>query len=306
MKGKMLFDALGGIADKYIAEAEVLPKKQSAFPRKRAAILIAAALVLLLSLGVYAASQNWHKALADYLKAGDEQMTELSGAVAMPELSVTDAGVTVTVKQTLADQHGVYVVYEVVAPEEFVFEDDMMWDWESISHEPSQPGSSHLSGSRVLEQEGNRRTILCWIEGKEMEDGRIGLYLENLCRFSPDFEHPLLIEGKWFLEWDFEFSDCSVLLCKSKANDANGEVIIEELSISPIAVYIRVRDTQHEKNMRPCITFKDGSIIDLWEKKDVSVLHEGETYSIYYMFDELISLEDVASVRSGDLLFTLE
>ncbi len=306
MKGKILFDALGSIPDNYIAEAEMLPKKPSTFPRKRTAIILAAMLVLLLSFGVYAASQDWHKALVDFLKAGDEQMTELSGAVAMPELSVIDAGVTVTVKQTLADQYGVYVLYEAVAPEEFVFEDDMIWGWESISHKPASPGSSYITGSRVLEQEGNRRTVLCWIDGKEMGDGRLELHLADLCQFSPDFDHPLLIDGEWSLEWDFEFKDSSVLLCENMPNDPDGEIIIEELSISPVAVYIRVRDTQYQKNMRPCIYLTDGSVIDLWERDDVSVMHEGETYYIYYMFDELINLENVASVRSGDLLFTLE
>lgn len=306
MKGEKLLNALSDVSDEYILESAPGTARSAKLPKARVTAVLAAILVLLLSFGAIAASQGWHEALVDYLGVGSEQMSELSGAAAMPELSVSDKGVTVTVKQTLADRYGVYVVYEVEAPEDFVFEDDVIWGWENLSHEPARPGTSHITGNRILEQEENRRTVLYWIEGKEMGDGSLELHLANLCRFSPDLDHTLLIEGEWSLEWDFEFKDYSMLLCENTPNDASGDIVIEELRISPMSVYIRVRDAECQKNMRPCITFTDGSVIDLWGREDVPVLHVGDTYSIYYMFDELIDLENVLSVRSGDLEFTLE
>jgi len=301
MKGKILLEAMASIPDEYILEAVAVPRAKMMFTKRAAAAVIAAALCLILAVGSFAAAHVWHEELANFFGADQKQMEVLDGAAACPEVSVSRNGVTVTVLQTLADSRGVYVLYEVKCPEDFRFDDTILWEHEFLDVPQEEGAVSGFSGNKVLKNEGNIRTaIYRYISDVPLGNGKMSLYLENLCRIDENsIEWPVLIEGVWQPEWDFVYEDSSLLLCE---NEALGNRTIQELRISPMSIYLCMAE---EDGFLPSlrINFRNGEVLEI-EPGRFSV--SGNGTQMYCPFSELIDLSEVLSVEAGDRKFKLK
>ena len=301
MKGKILLEAMENIPEKYILEAVAVPRAKKVFTKRAAAALIAAALCLLLAVGSFAAAHVWHEELANFFGADQKQMELLDGAAAYPEISVSSNGVTVTVLQTLADSRGVYVLYEVRGPEDFRFDDTVIWGYDTLFAPKEEGAISGFGGNKILKDEGNTRTAMSrYISDVPLKAGKMSLYLENLYRLEENsIEWPLLIEGVWQLEWDFVYEDSSLLICE---NEALGNRTIEELRLSPMSLYLCMAE---EDGFLPSlrINFRDGDVMEI-EPGTFSV--SGNGTQLYHSFPEFIDLTEVLSVEVGEKAFRLK
>ena len=178
-------------------------------PRKFPGIVAAVlAVAVLLSGTALAISLGWHIKLIEYLNPSEEQMQTLDGAVSMPEATITQNGVTITVKQTLADAFGIYVLYEMTVPENVELDDNVRWNLE-ILDAPTIKTDEYITtssgGAEILEQAGNKRTVLYHLNTTaELESGNIKLTLTDLTHYSKNdktnsMEITPIVEGKWDL-----------------------------------------------------------------------------------------------------------
>jgi len=96
-------------------------------------------------------------------------------------VTATQNGLTMTVLQTIADRHSIYVVYEIIAECGYEFSEEIMVD---AAFMPSRfragEQDGHMAGgaTAILEREGNRITLLHYLHATSpFEDGPVELTL---------------------------------------------------------------------------------------------------------------------------------
>lgn len=312
-------------------------RKEKMLPVKRAAgrLSLAAAVIIICAFTAttaFAINLGWHEKLIEYLNPSAEQMEMLSNAVSTPNASLTKNNITITVKQTLADSFGIYVLYEMTVPEEIALNDDITWDIYYLKLTTVQTDTviSHSSGSsEILEQTGNKRTVLLhFSQTAPIENGFAKLTLKDLGYVAnartKTAEFVTLVAGEWELKWAFSYVDASKTIEVNKPVSINGgEYTITKIVISPMSVCVFAKwgmdylgDDDYSDAIllctRPIVNFKDGSQLaydhssknasfgfHLVDQSDESEgIYESQ---LYYRFEHIINLDDVESITIGDL-----
>lgn len=288
--------------------------------RKFPAVAVAAlAITILFSGTALAIGLGWHIKLMEYFKPSEEQLQTLNGAVNLPEATITQNDVTITVKQTLADAFGIYVLYEMTVPDDVELDNSIGWRMEVVDAPTVTTDEYIVAGSgeaEILEQTGNKRTVLYHLDTTAgFESGDIKLILKDLIRYTKNdttgsMEITPVVEGQWELAWKFTFVDTSKTIDLNRPLSINGsDNTITKIVISPISFCTFVKGDSIVGSARPVINFKDGSQItyDDLENKNKSfgyyLIDEANmTYSnqLYYRFENIINLNDVVSIQIGD------
>ncbi|TEB05487.1 hypothetical protein Psch_02528 [Pelotomaculum schinkii] len=287
------------------------------------------AICILTTTTALAISLGWNEKLIEYLKPSEEQMETLSGAVNIPEATVTQNGVTITVKQTLADSFGVYVLYEMTVPEDIELNDDIQWKhgFLKVPKKTDEATVGGVYGADTLEQTGNKRTVLYHLQATApLENGEIELNFGDLGYYKvtgdpkgptpPDIEFVPLVEGEWDLKWEFSYVDTSKTVEANKPLSINGsEDTISKVVISPMSVCAFVKgDDILMSGVRPTVNFKDGSQIayDVNSKNksfgyylidEANLIYQNQ---LYYRFENIINVDDVESITVGDVTIPIE
>ena len=87
------------------------------FPLALAAVLVC----LAVSGTALAVNFGLHEKLADLFQVNESNQTLVADAIDTPEAVYQKDGITITVKQTIADDSCIYAIYEVTVPEESPF-----------------------------------------------------------------------------------------------------------------------------------------------------------------------------------------
>lgn len=295
----------------------ILPEKRATkrFPLAVAVIVIC----LLTTTTALAICFNWNDKLIEYLNPSEKQMETLNNAVNTPNTTLTRNGVTITVKQTLADRFGIYVLYELTVPENIELNNDIKWKWEALNVTAEQSDKANICGtisSEVLEQAGNKRTVLLHIQKTApFKNGYAKLILKDLEYVSKNtrtgtVEFIPLVKGEWDLKWEFSYADISKTIELNKAMSINGSKnTITQIVISPMSVCIFVRGDDIRRSIHPIVIFKDGSQITYdVQSKNKSFLYylvdeDKNIYEnqLYYRFENIINIDDVESITIGDV-----
>lgn len=158
-------------------------RKDVKMPKKRIGLIAAAAIVAVAGITAMAATLKWDEGMLKFLHLTPEQAEKLEDSAAYPEVSVTDNGVTVTVRQTLTDSHGIYVLYDIEAPEGFEFTDDTRFGGAVFDPDCGITSDSSSTGwdNRTLSQSGNKRTaLLCYNTDGRFKSGRATMIFKDL------------------------------------------------------------------------------------------------------------------------------
>lgn len=108
----------------------VLPKEESivSIPKKRYAIAVAIAAVIMLSSVTALAAIKWNQRVIDNFGANEKMQEKLSnGGYSEQNIqSISDNGVTVTLEQTIQDDNLIYILFNVTADKMEITEDNVM------------------------------------------------------------------------------------------------------------------------------------------------------------------------------------
>ncbi len=289
--------------------AEILKKGEKTMKRtiKISMTAVAAvAICVLTSIAALAATFNWHEKLTAFLKPTPQQMEHLQGASARPQASVTNNGVTVNVLQTLTDRHGIYVLYEVIAPEGTELTKDSRFQLSSLDYdfEKSTDTGFGTEGSKVIAADGNQMQMLLYSSctGK-ITDQTITL---TLCDLGD-------IKGDWTLSWELNYVDLTKEIAVNQpvhVNETNQNVITN-VYVSPMSIHMYVQGDDVLMALHPTITYRDGSQIQLDAVNNFNTSYifsnflEGDnrkgTCVIGYRFDRITDLDELESVTIGDV-----
>lgn len=288
---------------------------------KRFALIAAViAVCVLTATTALAISLGWNEKLIEYLKPSEKQMETLSGAVGTPEATLTKNGVTITVKQTLADSYGIYVLYEMTVPENITLNDNIKWSLEVLditTDKSDVPYGCGTISSEILDQIGNKRTVLLHIqETNPFKNGYAKLILRDLDYITKNpkigaVESTPVADGEWTLKWDFNYVDTSKIIEVNMPLNINGsEDTITKIVISPMSFCAYVTGDDILGSARPIINFNNGSQLTY---DDVGLENMAFCYylideakmiynnQLYYRFKNIINLEDIENITIGDV-----
>jgi len=307
-------------------------KKGGIRPAKRArkkipALAAVIAISILTITTAFAINFGWNEKLINYFNIAENQMHLLEDAVDIPEATLTKNGVSITVKQTLADSMGVYVLYEMLVPDDIELSVEITWEIDYIRVTTEQTGADYSTaviGQDILEQSAHQRTgLFHFIPSEPIANGTMQLYFRNLGYYKTLIEDDdsrtvdfiPLIEGEWDLKWNFIYKDTSKIVTPNQLMSVNGNHnTITKISVSPISICLFARGEEDAILAEQVhVYFKDGRQITYDAKDENSLfgctlIDESEMiydYQFYYRFDRMIAPDEIESVEIGNVMVSM-
>lgn len=308
----------------------------AASPRRRpwaARAAAAAGIVFVLGAGAvtaYAAGALGAAAefLQDVFGMREEQVEDVSRMAGVAGSSANDGGVTVSVSAVIGDDTFYAVVYTLDPKDPALFDDvERFEDGKvglALGAEPSFPHVADSEGGGMSsyfydadpEDPALQLVQLCWAQTEGGLAGQTAhVTLHDLYGWGDEGRSAEPIAaGTWELDVPLEYEDTSVELASGLETTYNGcDVTIERLTLSAIGVHVEYTlsgeplETSRqgwELSIPVVVTLEDGPSIDAtWSGGAGETLEAGGTarMSKGMGFDRIIDVEDVASVRVGDL-----
>lgn len=295
-KGVVPFDTRAGWED-LVAR---LPKKRKRFGRLPLAAVIA--LVCLVTT-VAAGSFGLHEKLADFFGAGEEQSVLLEEGVSQPKAVMLPGaidGVKIEILQVVADQAGIYALYEATLPKRIDLPEEVVW--EECFLRPTTEGNTGWGvGSDILEIEGNRITGVAYSHALDapIVPGKVTAAFENLGYWEND-AFVTVLEGEWHLFWTLD----SIAMGRAFSLDQPiqvkaGQALVTTLTLSPVSVHLEVAGADFEKDALH-LEYRDGTRQPIflghatawgWGRD-----HLADATRVYCMFDAPIDPDQVTAV----------
>ena len=290
------------------------PIERRLFMRRKflGSALVAILILSIASLTVIAATLGWHHKLIEYFNNPTaEQMELMNGAFDAPMISKTDNDITVNVFQTLADNHGIYVLYEVELQEDIKPNENISWEKERLKiqykNTDKKIGSGGYAYSKVIGKDKNKYTMLYIRTGVgEIANQKLTFELEGLKKVylfpnEERAEYEKISNCKFSFEWDFEYVN-SGTTWNINQKIYNGKGVITDVDISPISLWITITGEQIDDIKDIKMQFNDGYKIVITNKEYVTQytpLRDGIN-TISYEFNEIITVNDIRSITIGD------
>ncbi len=299
------------------------PAERKIYMKKRFfSLAIAAALILTITgVTVMAATLNWNQKFVEYFNPTQQQMEQLTGAVNIPAASDSNNGYTVNVLQTITDKHGIYVLYELIAPEGMKLDEKIHWDRNYFDVKFTDESGKNINAGmemfKVLEVNGNKMTFMQYAEekGKIVNDQNLSLKLEDLLIYDvsrDETTEKLFAECEFDLNWKLSYQD------STKTFDINKKVNMSEdmdttlrkIEISPMSLWIFIEGDEASvtkiKN-KPVINYKDGRKLDFIgnddKNSDISYDSDNEDglLTLSYKFGRITDISEIESITIGDV-----
>lgn len=309
------------------------PEEKKIYTKKKvfSAVLVAAIIMSLTGLTVLASSIfHWHEMLIEYFHPTEQQIEQLEGNVNIPQATGADNGVTVNVLQTLTDSHGIYVLYEVILPENITITQDLIdknlrWSSNmlSIDEEESDAQLTVLGGSpsKILSFDKNKMTILMnrTANRKYNKNQHIKLSLKDMCYYvhaEDDILEEVLVPCNIELSWYFDYTDNSTVYNINKPVQIvqNAENTLEKIEISPLSVWITIEGDDVASATKPIIKFKNQPPVQIEPTSDFSTTYnyvynaenDSGVLTIGYCFDAIYDISDIESITIGNLVIPID
>lgn len=282
--------------------------------------LVAALVASLVGLTAMAAAFGWHEKLIAYLSPTATQMDVLGDASNAPQVTATDNGVTVSVLQTLTDQHGIYILYDVTVPDSVTLPEDVTWELSHLGMDTAAAGTGQVAmgsgGADVIARTDHTLTILqrdIWTDAIT-NDQKVSLTLQNLVRYDStgdDIQQEVLVPCQFDLTWTLHYTDSTTTFDVNQPVDITGSNhnVLTSISLSPMTLWITVTGDDVLGAIKPWITYHNGETFQITqEDRSASYLflndadQTGGTCSISYAFDRITDLSEIASITVGNVV----
>lgn len=308
MKTQRLLFLLNGMDDQWLEEAEQY--SFYTFRKKRFACILIAA-VLLLTTAVLAVHYGWSAALVEYLHPTQQQMEVLEGNTQSESLSVTQNGVTLTVLQTLTDQNGVYVLYQIDAPQQIDLRDDFSWRdyFLMVPTEDNRDGVTiQTAKETLLNRTANSFTMLLSVQSSTpLKEGTIHLFFQDIGYFANQFGFHTVVSGTWELEYPIVYSEIGKTVNVERSIEiGSGSYSLSSVYLSPLSLLLNFEGDYQIPLDSVILQYRDGHMVT-YSGEQIHFLHnmEQQKYKTHWscFFPEIISLDDLESIQIGDYTF---
>lgn len=288
------------------------PMVKKKFPFLLAAVITAVGITVTAAAYVL----QWNSKVAERFGANEQQQSALvsAGAIAPVDQTVTTNGLTVTALQTLGDKNGIYLLFDVKAPDGIALSDD-----KGFFPRVTIEGVSHVSYSssgfmpRVDGTAANERYFELWLNNYEQEDwsGKtITVEFKELTAPSGTIKPAVVLAGPWKLSWKLSYLDKTQTFAINKTYDINGhDVVVNSVELSPLSMKINlsgdglrqlINDSDLDKAgclLSPTPMLRDGKTFDLYGSyAPASEKHTDTTFTLTKSFSKILDVDQVASL----------
>ncbi|MEA4894701.1 MAG: DUF4179 domain-containing protein [Oscillospiraceae bacterium] len=229
--------------------------------RKKFPIVLAAVIAVL---GVTAAAAayliQWNDKLAERFGANEEQQNQLASdnAIASVDQTVTENGLTVTAVQTLGDKNGIYLLFDIKAPEGITLSDTNLFEGTDVEIAGISSGVNRSGGfmsdtdtNASASGQANERYYMLWLSNTEQEDWngkKITVSFSDLQADKGKLDMYTVLEGEWELSWTLSYMDETQTFEINQSYDITGhEVLVESIELSPLSMTIDLSGTGLEQ-----------------------------------------------------------
>ncbi len=320
-----------------------LQRRRAPRPRRRWGRLpvAVAAVVVCLAVSVAALGDHWglHDKFADYFGITQETAPLLQETGTLPNCAVTRNGATVTIRQTVADANGVYVLYELETPETVSLTERYFY-WRggadlSLSTDGAEVNLS-LTGGQLEVLDDHHALFLASIQSdrQDIQPGELTLVLRDLGYFTTDPQHPdetrfvPVLEGTWKLSWALTAVEPGRDLALAQPVVWQGVTYpFDRLTLTPLSLAVfgtydaepadGTAETFPREGYPPlALVFRDGTRLDLgaWgeEGETAKAYHAGGAFNgtnydvrIYVQFAEILDPAQITAIQIGDQTYPL-
>ena len=277
-------------------------------------VVLAAVLVCLAVAGTaLAVNLGLHEKLAAYFHLQSGESALLESAIENPVTTVSDQGISVTIRQTLANSSGLYVLYEVTTPESIVLDPEKNWHMEGfldLSSLPLQaPLGSSIFGNDIVEVTPHKITAVAYAYTPvgTMSSGTVHLRLTRLGYWevssSPQFIP--IAEGTWHLTWHLTHIDPGITVTPPALPLPDGSGNIESISLSPFSCVV-ISTGAPASDWPVSLVLQNGSTLPLDASNGQYTTgrlsasgQENPQYYSYFQFHPLISPSDITALVIG-------
>ena len=280
-------------------------------------VLVAVLILTLASLTVIAATLGWHHKLIDYFNNPTKQeMEQLAMSTSYPLVSANNEKITVNVIQTLADNHGIYVLYEIEGIGELEDNEVLSWEKEKLkiqySSNDKKVGQGGYAYSKMIGNENDKCTMLYIRTGiGTIKNQKLIFELQNLHKkvisngsVVKDYE---VATCNFDLSWDFEFVNSTTTWeINQKIN--NGLHEVKEIDISPISMWIRIAGEEINDLGEIKVELKNGNTLIITDS-DYNVqytpLYNGIN-TISTEFSTIVMVDEIKQIRIKNEILILD
>ena len=271
------------------------PAERRIFMRRKfiSSALVAVIILSIASLTVLAATFGWHHKLIEFFNnPSAEQMELMEGAFDAPMVSGTDNGYTVNVLNTLADKHGIYVLYELVCPPnkeinslnaETYLCDVLRGLTISDEQKTEDVYGAGISSQKIISVKDNVITLMYYngVTGEITPNQTITLtvthnkYVDDTDNTFIEGNKPTLqfnnsvrsvrkaIKGDFdiVVSWKFKYDNIGKSFNLDRKLNLNGvnDNVLKTVDVSPISIWITVEGDYVLGMLAPIVKFTDGT-----------------------------------------------
>lgn len=250
---------------------------------------------------------EWSDIMVSYFHADEQQTMKLNDACDFPAAKATDEGATVTILQTLADRHCLYIAYEVQLPEPVLDSTLITWKGHGIylKSDENETTGFNTYGTTCYEVDGNVITGLYYAERTQPLDSNnsiLYLSLHDLGYFENDSgAWTELFPGTFELSWKLRFNDTTTRYEINQKVEGTDQTV-DTIDLSPLSVWAKISGSTGADGLKPIVEFQDKSVIDT---SGLSTLCINDTDfsgagitggTIGYAFDAIVDVDAVKSV----------
>ncbi len=280
--------------------------------RKRGTAAMSALIAFAVTASVSAAAvQPWDDEMMKLFNDPTEEQMELVDVnVTRPLASVENNGTTVEIKQTITDNHQLYILFEVTAPEGTVIPENAIWDFITIDWNSA---GNATGGIDVLKADGNKATMLLseQCNGFVSKQQSIKLMLKDLVAPNEDnyCETHMIAEGTFSFELTSEYTNLSKAFLPDKVCTApdGSKYTIECVEVSPMSVYVaieagaRVVGGTNNAVPEPVVHMNDGTeytlIFSNTGNYNSNYAGRSDDRGAYFFGMRFNTIEDVANIK---------
>lgn len=287
--------------------------------KKRFPVALAAVIAILTVTAAAVYLIQWNGKLAERFGADEQQQKQLAadGAVGSVEQSVTENGLTVTAVQTLGDKNGIYLLFDVKAPEGITLSDTNVFEREGINIEGIGTGLNYSGGflsntDKTASSSGaaNERYYELWLDNSKQEawnGKKITLDFTNLQADKGKLDLYTVVTGEWKLSWTLSYSDQMQVLEMNKAYEVNGhEVLVKSLDLSPLSMTLDLggdglKQLIDDSDLNQCgclctiaLTLRDGTVLNV--NGGCGESYTDTSYTCTARFGKVLDVDQVTSL----------
>lgn len=247
----------------------------------------------------------------------DKNDLSLDGAGENVNKTVSNNGLDLTVKQTLGDNHTLYILIDINTPKDLGV--IKFADFNEYNISLNKTSSAGWSIEEIEDDNPNDSKysfLISYNTASNLSDNKITLDFKDFGYYSDEKnDFVTLIEGNWKLSWDLCYKNTSKnFRVNHFIRDNNYMSIITDISISPISISANIIGAKYEDFEIRAITMKDGTIYNTtYTEPYEESLYSGSSSSSSIFksytsvnFTKTINVDDIKSITIGNEVIYLD